>query len=316
VVLRRDGLQAVDRIGPFRRARRRPLDQIRHLVISSYDLLLGPELLAACFETPPLVLARLQPANRLGPLAYDLAARIGALDPDREEPVAVAEEPSSDFAELPTRPARSRILVAERDGGVVLVIPPGGVHGGLLYDLVEGSLTLLYTSLITFGILTGGIGRSSATGLVFLAVILTALGDRSPKLLCTSLIFWILTGAARSPAEWLVFLAVILAAVWLDGCSRVLASLSSASRRVILAVRDQTLRVEITTFFQGTTRQWSRDDLGTITAGEDSLRIEPREGPPFTVRYQPLLTPKAQEAECAWLAFVLRQALALDTIKK
>jgi hypothetical protein len=178
VVVDRDGLGTVARIGPLRWTRRRPLGQVQRLVVSSYDERgWGPELLALCFEGPPLRLARMRFAARLEALALDLARRIKMLEPEAVDPVPVMKEPPDHPAATLIPPARSRIGLSEQDGSTVVVIPPPGFDAGLVCELIFGGLFLLAAVAIAFVVLFRFSSLSTAAAVLLAAIWLIGCRD-------------------------------------------------------------------------------------------------------------------------------------------
>ncbi len=181
VVVGKDGLEVRGGVGPFRWKHRRPLLQVQCLTVGGQGNVEG-RLYALCFRDPPLLLARDLPRDRLEPLAHDLAARVGKLDPTRDE----APEVRDAHADMtPDRqPPRSRIIVAEQGGGVVFTVPPVGFHGGVLALLVFGGLYLLWgLAVFVEGLVSGGR--------------LGALLVNTP-LQCGFGLFWVVWGANRA----------------------------------------------------------------------------------------------------------------------
>jgi len=143
VLVSKDGLRTAVRVlGPFRWTLRRSLVQVECLVLN-VDSLRETELWAICYERSPLRLARLLPYDRLEPLARDLAGQISRLDPERESALEVREERTGSLVRPSAQPARSRIVVAEQDGGVLFTVPPIGFHGEVLLLLGAGGIFLL-----------------------------------------------------------------------------------------------------------------------------------------------------------------------------
>jgi hypothetical protein len=87
--------------------------------------------------------------------------------------------------------------------------------------------------------------------------------------------------------------------------------LHRAVRRVILSVNDGLLRVEEHQLLGDKGRQWSRDELRTITAGPTGLFIELQKGGVEAVNDLARPGGPSREAELRWLAAALRQALGL-----
>lgn len=183
VVVGKDGLEVRGGVGPFRWKHRRPLLQIQSLELGGD----GPKearLEVLCFRDPPLLLARGLPRDRLEPLAHDLAARVGKLDPTRDEAPEVREAHAAE-ATPDRQPARSRIIVAEQGGGVVFTVPPVGFRGGVIALFVSGGIYLLW-------------------GLAAFVQALTRAGGLRPALLlnlplqCGLGLVWVVWGANRA----------------------------------------------------------------------------------------------------------------------
>jgi hypothetical protein len=276
IALGPDGLRAITRDGPFRSTHCRPLDQEQFLVISADPLRARAELWAGCAGPSPLRLTRSQPYVPLWPLARDLAERIQALGEARVAP-QVLEEWLIPESQSPVRPVQSRVAVTEQGGETVFVLPPTGLRRGQVPRLVVGGAYLAGSAYY---------------------VLSTLLAWRVPGV----------TGPGRLSTA----IILLVATTWLIGARHVFETISECSCRVVLTIHDGALGVESTTFFREQTRQWPRDGLRTITRQDLALRIEPRAGRAFLVRYSSALDRRSHRTECAWLAAALRHALRLD----
>jgi hypothetical protein len=268
VVVGTDGLEVRGGVGPWRWRQRRPLLQIQSLTVGGQK---EGRLHALCFRDAPLLLARDLPRDLLDPLAHDLAARVGRLDPTRDEAPEVRDAHAPE-ATPERQPAGSRIIVAEQGGGVVFMVPPVGFRGSVLALLAFGGFYLLWGLAIIGQGLAGGGALTLRRGL---------------PLLCNLLMPW---GFGMMWVGW---------------------GLHRAVRRVILSVNDGVLRVEEHQLLGDKVRQWSRDELRTVTAGPMGLFIELQKGGAEAVN--DLVRPggPSREAELRWLAASLRQALGL-----
>jgi hypothetical protein len=270
VLVSKDGLSVRGGVGPFRWKHRRPLLQVHFLTLGGD----GPKearLQAFCFRDAPLLLARSLPRDLLEPLAHDLAARVAGLDPTRDEAPEVRDEhPLAPAAER--QPLRSRIIVAERGGGVVFTVPPLGFRGPVLVLLAGGVACLLCGVGTLYDTLARG-------GLV------TVRGGLS--FVFNMLIQWPFA---------------VLWVVW---------GLHRAVRRVILSVHDGVLRLEEHKLLGDTSCQWSRDELRTILASPMGLVIVPHKGAAVAVNDLDRSNAQSREEELRWLAAALRQALGL-----
>jgi hypothetical protein len=296
VELSGDELRAIERFGPFRRTRRRPVFHVSRLVVghltpdvakahrgSLVPLANDPGMAAILVEAKGdalMLLAPGYPRAWLMALAQDLARRVNAAEPDllsdlpapKIEVIESAVE-ASGFVERAEPPAGSAIVVERHPDGVTLIVPPRGIWQG-------GGCGILLISLMFLG--GALICVLAAAGIVH--------GDGDPGIgFCICLVAGLVT----------LFLAI-----------------GHGRRRAVLVVAGKnTLKVTNVEVFGVQERLWQREELADIVTGpsdgginDDSLlelQIHPKTGAKFG------LLAGRDACELAFLATELRRSLHL-----
>jgi hypothetical protein len=294
VVLRPDRLVAVERLGPVRWRRRRPVAGLRRLEVhrgaakaNGRPVAEGPmaELAAmrAEFESGrPMLIAVGYPERWLLPLAEQLKHDLPTLCPatlfeDDEsvtvEVVAVAPDaPSRDRAE---RPADTAVAVDENPDGITITIPPAGLRKG-----------------------SKGLFAFSVAWCVLMAVF-TAAVIRGP----------LLQGGWGSAWPFLAFCA----AFWAVGGAMMVGAVNMGRRHAIIDVVDDVLLINRRNLFGLKSHKWARAELESVTVGPSGMEVN--DIPVLELKVRPV-TGKAvglfagrDDRELRWLASLIARRL-------
>jgi hypothetical protein len=270
ILVCRDGLVATTRLGPLHWSTRRSLALVDSLLIRVHPTR-EADLLVLSHGEPPLRLVQPLPPEQLRPFARELAEQVTRLDPGEGAAVEVREETA---AGTPTagQPRGSRIIVVEREGSLVITVPPAGLGSWKLAFLVVGGIAYVIGSLVTtvMIVLSLPAGGGMAAGQLAL--------ERLPNLLF----------------NWLV------GAYWLGY------ALHCCTRRIVLTVTGQALHIEMVSLFRDRRWHWSRQELVSITGNQHGLSMRPTQGIPRLIRWW---GPGSGPAEYRWLAEILWQRL-------
>lgn len=288
-------LRGIERVGPFHYSWKRPIDQIRQLVVSASNARVNGKRVTSgslaemsaikveCKEAGPILLAPGYPRSWLGPLANDLSRRCSLQEPTAaSEPAAavpvVEEEPeeeSARFIEREEQPVDSLVTLEQDATGVTLTVPPAGVW--------RGSSGFFVFGLIWCGII-GGIS-----------------------------LIYLFAGAAKE-GGWV--LVLVLGLFWLTGFGLLLGGLNMGKRRAVLAVVSNRLLILQTGIFGSKRREWSKEELSHVDVGPSGIEVNdvpvlelqvfPKEGSKLG-----LLAGRGND-ELYWLATMLRKALKLQ----
>jgi hypothetical protein len=304
VEVRGGRLMAVERVGPVRYARRRPVGAVRRFKVTHNPpegdaedgerRSAAPEpealarlalILAECDRGKPLWVAPGYPRDWLLPLANDLARRCqvvtdtGELTPAPavEEEVVEVKKDGVVRREVAEQPADSRAVLEEHPDGVTITLPPPGVW--------RGSKGLFLFALVWCGFMT-----------VFSVLFVPAL----------------VAGQVRGNA-WIAY--VILPIHWSVGIGLLVGAIHLGRRQAALAVVGDRLLVLRTGLFGSRRHEWARADLAGVEVGPSGmtvnntpvaeLQVRPKDGTKVG------LLAGRDEAELHWIATRLRRALGL-----
>ncbi len=283
-------LRAIERVGPFRRRRRLPVDRVSRLAVGNLTSRAGvdnnpsvmlanePGLAAILGKVEggePTILAPGYPRAWLLALTQDLARRVkdSAPDPLFDPPplkIAVVES-AVDAHGFLERPSGSGIVVEHHPDGVTLIVPPTGVGRN-----ARGFVFLLVGVLFLTGALLGMLG---AAGNVKLQ------GD-----------------------SWAAFWVSLLC-----GLIPLTGAIELGRRRVVLVVSGFTLRVTTDSPFRYREHVWQRTELYDIDTGTSNQEINDRPLPELQIHLRTgkkfgFLVGRDPE-ELEFLATSLRRAL-------
>jgi len=298
IELRAGELCAIERVGPLKWVRKRPLESVSRFKVvggpgtKHADSRLAAKLtglagiVAECDSAKQMALAVLYPEEWLVPLANDLAERWDLIVPDRltgarRPAVEVTEGVLSSSRERErvderdslAQPAASAVQVDEHTDGVTLSVPPAGTFKG-------------------------------SKGLVWFGLAFTAfpVGIFVPAFVLAD------------DAPWAI--ALFLLAFSSIGVAILLAAINMGRRRAVLAVVGDRLMVMQAGLFGAKRREWARADVKSIGVGPSGLsindrpvlelQVHPNEGSKFA------LLAGRDAAELRWMATVMRRALGVS----
>lgn len=296
VVLTREALFGVGRIGSLRWAEWRPLDQLARLVVVSDPQKDSVELVAVCHDGRPLRLVCRQDYERLWHLAADLAAKVAVLHPDLP-PVRVEGEWEVWQDARPSQPAYSRVRVTGGPGRVRFDVPAAGPFSPFGLFLVPCGLAIV----VAFGWLAWGFDwtRTDTVGLVLMGGVFLLM-------------------QALGLGMLIVGLDQMLRRVTLTVAERALTLEQVAwfRRKTWRWAREELAQIAPHRYYvqPQTTPVMAGNVVGMIhTPGywATALWIAPRQGEGVLLNDQCGLATKCLYAEWEWLATKLREALAL-----
>jgi hypothetical protein len=286
-------LVSFEGIGSWGWTRRRPLDELRRLVVDRLTVkknhkpiregpLADLAALRAEFKTAkPLLVAPGYPHAWLRFVAEDIARRRpesgDTLGPTgKSARVQVVEEfnEDADLRDYPEQPSGSRVEVEHHPTGVVLTVPSAGLWRGS-------------KGLFAFGLFW----------CAFMAVF-------------TAIPFF-----AAFQDGMLIFVLFVIG-FWGVGIGLLLAGINMGRRRAVLAVVDGTLMIYQTSIFRAKRHEWSADALAEIRTGPSGMEVN--EAPVLELQILPKQGKKVgllagrDVSELRWLATVLRCALGLS----
>jgi len=296
VAIENGNLIAIDKGSLFRITRKRPVDQVRGLIVripkgekqpqsSMFANTNTEKVTLTCIEVnlasgQPIWLAMGYSTDLLLSFANDLHRRLKLAAPVEQSTIPIApprvvEGNAPVFQERLEQPAKSTAILDRQDNGLTITIPPAGLRrgGGFLFF---------------FGLAWCGF-------MAFLTLIFIGM---------------LLTGKAQGDGDASYFIAPLF---WLVGGLMLFAGIRRARSYAVLAVVGDSLMVMYQGVFGKKQGEWTRDQLANICPGPSGvevndepvmeLHIEPKEGKRFGLLYGRDL------AELEWIATVLRQAL-------
>jgi hypothetical protein len=284
-------LHAIERIGPFRQARKRPLDCLRRLAVTdpphagaNWHGGKAPDraavIVAQCEGASPLEIARSYPRHWLLALADDLARRCNLATAEKSPealpgPVEVVLESADLTADHFHQPLESKIVLQETAEGLTLTIPAIGTTGG--------GKGLLSHSLGRFAFMTLFAG------------------------------FWVWLSISERDMPW--FLAAIAGFFWVIGLIHFLMILNLVWRHAVVSVVGDQLTVTQSGPFATSVREWTLEQLAGIRPAPSNVLAGDKQGTELQLHLKKgekvSLFAGRDRAELQWLATVLRQALGL-----
>ena len=296
-------LRAIERFGPLRWTRKRPIEKVEQLILdkairkaaitragSDVPVDLAPNLLvirAQGQQMKPLFIAPGYPRSVLEALAHELADSVGAGVPaklfDDDEPgVQVLDHSDLDEAamaeeveRIPEQPTGSSAILDRRDGELTLTVPPAGLWRGS-------------KGLFAFSLLWNG----------FMVVF-------------TSLLLWF----ALSGEDDVWPLALFAIPFWAVGIGMLLAAINMGRRRAILDVVGDTLLITRAGPFGTKQQEFRADTIAAIRAGASGMEVN--EVPVIELQIHPRdgkkcgLLSQRKDDELKWIAAVLRDAVGV-----
>ena len=194
------------------------------------------------------------------------------------------QEQDGDGEGVRSKPADSPIEIERYDGGLSIRVPPAG--------LWKGTSGLFFFSLLWNGFMT----------------VFTTLGA-----------FAMAQGkAAQDDGLWIGVLFVSV--FWLIGIGLLLVSLNMAWRKAGIAVADGTLMILTSGLFGSKQREWPASELAAIRVGPSGMEVNKRPVMELQIHGQDgkkfgLLSGRT-DAELAWLAWELRQAMKCPSMRR
>jgi hypothetical protein len=298
VRLNRDSLWAIERAGPLRWSRRRPLASIRRLTIGRAPRAPGqpadnmPEwfrrigLLRA--EGPgirSLWLVPFYPLDVIEPLATALAATIGTETARGTQgipvAVAVANETAHAEGERPVeRPAGTDIVLKTDPGRLSILVPAAGLR--------KGSKGLFFFAIVWNGILAA-----------IAAIAAAAAGSGSGK-------------ADAPPVLFMGLFFLVFAGI---GVGVMLLAVAMGTRRVMIGLVGDLLAIRTTSAFGTREVRVRRGDIRAVRVGSSGMEVN--DVPVMELQILPrtgakigLLSQRRNE-ELEWLAWELQKALGV-----
>ena len=308
VLVTRDKLQVIDRVGFWRFRRHRPIDAVTGLEVVTLDTSsassetgLSSSLAALrelavvkafCKTGPVMLVAVGYDSQLLRELADDLALQLEKSTDLRrihrsDKPaVTVSQRTFTELAgsltsisshvqqnELREQPVTSKIRVESIEGGLSVNIPPSGV--------VKGSKGLIFMAVFWL-IITGGIS-------------LAMLSDRS--------------------LPWVAI--PFMGLFWAIGIGMVVAAMHMGRKRAIMDVIGDTLLVTESGMFGTKQHEWSAEQITSIRMGPSGMKVNNRDVMQLQVhptqgKHVGLFTGRDKDELC-WLATLLNDELALNT---
>ncbi len=297
IEISRGSIRAIERIGPLRWTRKRPIDAITRLLVvgtvertsseSSGSVPIGSKVIRAEFNNrKSLWLAMAYPLDLLTPLADDISSKIEALGYSAAVEIPLITTADDNYARVDRRiteslkqPDNSKVQLKHSDMGITLTIPPVGIW--------RGSKGLFGFSLFWCGFM----------------IMFTAIAIVAP-----------LMGATQpNPNIWIF--SIFCAVFWAVGIGVMLCAINMGRRHAIIDIVDDTLLINRKNLFGFKQHEWTRDQLQDIRIGPSGMTVNNVEV--MELQIHPTTGEKLglfsgrDKQELKWMADVLSRQLEL-----